>query len=58
MLNNLTKLGFGSVGILGTELVQNIAAANPDDITAMGNIIIQIIIAIASIIGIFKRKKN
>jgi hypothetical protein len=49
-------IGIGGLGL--TEVVQNADAISPDQITTAGNLIIQVLIAIVTIFGIFKRKKS
>lgn len=55
---NLTKLAIGTAGVITSEAAQSVAAASPEDISTVGNLFIQIAIAIATIISLFKRKKT
>jgi hypothetical protein len=54
----LQKLVIGSGGLVTTELVQTAEMLNPEEITTAGNLIIQIIIGIVTIFGLFKKRKK
>lgn len=56
--NYLVKGLFGVLGIVGVEVVSTAEALDPETITEAGSIIIQILIAIASLFGIFRKKKG
>ena len=58
MYSNLIKGSIGAVGIVATDLVETAPMLQPEDISSIGNIIIQIVIAIASIFSMFKRRKK
>lgn len=48
----------GSSGIIATEIVQQASIVDPQEVTAIGNILIQIVIGIVTLFGLFKRKKD
>lgn len=48
----------GVSGIIGTEAVQHAPPLQPEEITSIGNLLIQIAIGIATLWGIFRRKKS
>ena len=58
MNSNFIKGAIGTVGMALTEVVQTTPALQPEEITTVGNIIIQIVIAIVTVFGIFKKKKS
>ena len=53
----LTKILIGSSGIGATEIVQSSLPTDPTNIVEISNILIQIVVAIATLFGLFKRKK-
>jgi hypothetical protein len=53
----LTKILIGSTGIGATEIVQSSLPTDPTNIVEISNILIQIVVAIATLFGLFKRKK-
>ena len=57
MKTALTKLVIGSSGIGITEIVQNTLPSDPTNIVEISNIIIQIVVAIATLFGLFKKRK-
>lgn len=58
MKNKLIDIAIGSSGIGLTEIVQNASVVDPQEVTAIGNILIQIVIGIVTLFGLFKRKKD
>lgn len=48
----------GVTGIAGTEAVQNAPPLQPEEITSVGNLIIQVILGIATLWGIFRGRKK
>lgn len=58
MKDNLFKLFIGGSGIGMTEVVEQAVKINPDDVNNVVGIIGQIIIAIATLFSLFKRKKT
>lgn len=57
MKQSLSQLVIGGSGIAATEIVNQSANLSPDQITTAGNLIIQILIAVVTIFGLFKKKK-
>lgn len=57
MKDNLLKGLFGGAGIVSVEVVDQVASINPDQITSGASLIVQIILAIASLIAMFKKPK-
>ena len=53
----ITKILIGSSGIGATEIVQSSLPTDPTNIVEISNILIQIVVAIATLFGLFKRKK-
>lgn len=58
MKSKMIDLFLGGSGVALTEVVQNTPPISPDEIGTIGNLLIQIAIGIATLIGIFKRKKK
>ena len=58
MKNWITQTVIGGSGIGVIEVVKNTIPSDPTDVVQATNIIVQIIIAIATLFGIFKRKKQ
>lgn len=58
MNDTLSKIVTGAAGIGGTELVQAAAPITPDQINSTVGLLGQIIIAIATIISLFKKRKQ
>ena len=58
MNDKIHQFLIGASGIGLTEVVQNSTALDPSQITTAGNLIIQLIIGIVTLFGLFKRKKN
>lgn len=58
MLHSIKQLSIGLAGVAGTELVQHASITSPEDITTLGNLLIQIAIAVATIFGLFKKKSK
>ena len=54
----ISQLLIGASGIGLTEVVQTSTALDPSEITTAGNLIIQLIIGIVTLFGLFKGKKN
>lgn len=57
MKNAIQNLLVGGTGIGAVEVVNQVTTITPNDVNNVVGIIAQIVIAIASLIGIFKRKK-
>lgn len=57
MKNTLIQLGIGASGIGATEIVANAIPSDPSNVVEVTNIIIQIVISIVTLFGLFKRKK-
>lgn len=57
-MEKLRLLAIAATGSIGTEIVQNAPAFDPNEITSIGNLIIQIVIGVFTLFGMFKRKKN
>ena len=57
MKNKLIQLIIGSSGIGLTEVVASAPAFDPAVTTDTANILVQIVIAIVTLFGLFKRKK-
>lgn len=55
--DTIAKLATGSLGIAGSELAPTIVDAIPADTGNIVQIVVQIIIGIATLIGLFKKKK-
>lgn len=47
----------GASGIVSIELVDKASSFNPDLITDSASLIVQIVLAIATLVGLFKKKK-
>lgn len=58
MKEQIQKLIIGGAGIGTTEIVEQASRINPDDVNNVVGIIGQIIIAIATLFSLFKRKKT
>lgn len=58
MKNAIQNLLIGGGGIGTIELVEQATTITPDAVNNVVGIVAQIIIAIATLIGIFKRKKT
>lgn len=58
MKEQIKEIAIGLTGIVGTELTTVVNPITPEDIGTIGNLLIQIGIAIATIIGLFRRKKS
>ena len=58
MNSKINDLLIGASGIGLTEVVQTAEALNPEQITSAGNLIIQILIGVITLFGLFKRKKT
>lgn len=58
MKSQLSNLFLGASGITLNEVVEVLPPISPDEIGTIGNLIIQVAIAIATIFGIFRRKKK
>lgn len=58
MKSKLIDLTIGGSGIALTEVIQNATVVDPTEVTAIGNILIQIVIGIVTLFGLFKRKKD
>lgn len=56
MKESITKLLMGTGGVAATEIVQQASMINPETITTTTNLIIQIVIGIVTLFGIFKKK--
>lgn len=56
MTENIQKLAIGAVGTGLTEVAEHSLASITPDITSAGNLIIQIVIGICTLIGIFRKK--
>lgn len=57
MKSKMLDLVVGGSGVALTEIAQNIQPISADEIGVVGNLIIQIAIAIVTIFGLFKKKK-
>lgn len=57
-MEKIRLLSVGTVGAIGTEIVQNAPMLDPNEITSIGNLIIQIVIGVFTLFGMFKRKKK
>lgn len=58
MKDSITKLIIGASGISAIEVVERVTAINPEQIASGTSLVVQIIVAIATLIGLFKRKKS
>jgi hypothetical protein len=58
MTNFGQKFMIGSIGTAGVEVAQHIDVPTSTETKDLVSIIVQIVIGIATIIGIFKKKKN
>ena len=58
MTEPIHKLLIGSSGIIGAEAVQHLQLPTSTETKDIISIIVQIAIAIATIIGLFKKKKS
>lgn len=56
-LDNIKTLGIGSVGFLATEVAPQAVEAVSTDSANFVQVVIQIVIGIATLIGMFKKKK-
>lgn len=57
-MEKIRLLTVGTVGAIGTEIIQNAPALDPNEITSIGNLVIQIVIGVFTLFGMFKRKKK
>lgn len=57
-MEKLRLLSVGTVGAIGTEIVEKASFFDPNEITSIGNLIIQIAIGVFTLFGMFKRKKK
>jgi len=48
----------GASGVGASELAQNVVPAMVDDVSAGVNIVVQVVIAITTLFGLFKRRKK
>lgn len=61
LINNLEQikpLGIGLAGAGGVEVATMVAEFNPEPLTQGVSIITQIIILVATLVGLFKKKKS
>ena len=57
MNDSIQKIVVGATGIAGTQVVEVAQNLDPTTITDAGGLIIQILIAIVTLFGLFKKKK-
>ena len=57
-MEKLRLLAIAATGSIGTEIVEKSAMFDPNEITSIGNLIIQIAIGVFTLFGMFKRKKK
>ena len=55
--DTIAKLATGSLGIASSELAPAVVDAIPADTSNIVQIVVQIVIGIATLIGLFKKKK-
>lgn len=55
--DTIAKLATGSLGIASSEIAPAIVEAIPADTSNIVQIVVQIIIGIATLVGLFKKKK-
>lgn len=58
MKHDVIKLTIGALGIGASEIAATTQGISPDEIGVIGNLVIQIVIGIATIFGIFKKRKQ
>lgn len=56
-MNQIDKIAVGGSGLVATELVPIVGATINPDLPAIAQIVVQVIIGIATLIGLFKKKK-
>ena len=57
MKEQISKFLIGGTGLTGTVVTEQIANINPSQIAEIGGLIVQILIAIATVFSMFKKKK-
>lgn len=57
-MESFNKLIVGTTGVGSIELVNAVIPPTADEITSVGQLFLQAIVAIATIIGIFRKKRN
>ncbi len=58
MNQTISKVVTGAIGVSSTEIVEQVVSVDPSVITETGGLIIQVIIAIATIWKLFFGKKS
>lgn len=58
MSETFQKLLIGGSGIAASNVAETVTSISPTEITEIGSIIVQVIIAIVTLLGLFKKKKN
>jgi hypothetical protein len=58
MNDTLQKLLIGGGGITASKVAETTASLDPSTITEVGSILVQVLIAIVTLFGLFKKKKN
>lgn len=58
MNSNIAKIVIGASGIGASEVASSISFFDPDSISTTGNILVQIVILLSTLFGLFKRKKR
>lgn len=56
-MDKLHKVGIGASGLLGAEIAPQVVDVVTTDPTNIVQIVVQILIGIATLIGVFKKKK-
>lgn len=58
MNEQISKALIGGTGITASIVAENAQFLDPSRISDIGSILVQIIIAVSTLIGLFKRKKS
>lgn len=58
MNSTILKAGIGSLGIAASEVAANAETFSPENISNTGNILVQIVILISTLFGLFRKKKR
>lgn len=58
MKEQFSKALIGGTGLTASFVADNVQFLDPSKISDIGSVIVQIIIAVSTLIGLFKRKKS
>lgn len=58
MNTSFQKLLIGGSGVVASKIAETSSSLSPDQITEGGSLLVQIIIAVVTLFGLFKRKKS